>query len=233
MSSTSIAPGFGRAGLAGRITEDDGLWVLDFLFGPPAPVAAASGWRKWREYLTWCDGEPTTLRDGLRAVLDDAGVEWSTRRAVDDEVGTTWFPFFEQLYRQAITGGRDVLRVLADNDRIRILPFDAGVGEDRGGSIVVEGFPGWALTQCGLPATGYKHPHDAARRRGRAIVNYLRDSGIPISDADASRAVGDTEGEAVDALVLLLSAHRTSRRTASERRDVAGRHGRMEGWFLD
>ena len=164
------APGFGRAGLARKIAEDGGLWVLDFPFGPPATVAAAAGWATWRDYLTWCDGDPTALRDGLRAVPGDAGVTWSTRRAIDDEVGTTWFAFFEQMYRQMITGGRDVLRPLADAGRTWILPFDPHEGAGPDGSVVVEGFPGWTLKRCELPATGYKQGHEAARRRRHAIV---------------------------------------------------------------
>ena len=229
------APGFGRAGLAQKIAADGGLWVLDFPFGPPAPVAAAAGWTTWREYLAWCDGngDATTLRDELRALLNEAGVTWSTRRAIDREAGTTWFPFFEQLYRQTITGGRDVLQNLADGDRTRILPFDAGAEARWDGSVVVEGFPGWTLKRCGLPATGYKHSHEAARMHRRSIVRYLRDSGIPITDADASRAVNDAEGDAVDALVLLSAAYDASDRTSSDWRDAASAHGRMEGWFFD
>ena len=229
------APGFGRAGLARKIAADGGLWVLDFPFGPPAPIATAAGWTTWWEYLAWCDGngDATTLRDELRALLDEAGVSWSTRRAIDREVGTTWFPFFEQLYRQTITGGRDILRYLADGDGIQILPFDAGTEARREGSVVVEGFPGWTLKRCGLPATGYKHAHEVARMHRRSIVGYLCDSGIPITDADGSRAVDDTEGDAVDALVLLFAAHDASGRTSSEWRDAARAHGRMEGWFFD
>ena len=150
------APGFGRAGLAARIAGGRGRWVLDFPLGPPAAVAAAAGWATWRDYLAWCGSkdDATALRDELRAVLCDAGVAWSTRREIDCGVGTTWFPFFEQLYRQTITGGRDVLRVVADMEQVRILRFDAHA-EARGyGSVVVEGFPGWTLKQCGLPATG-------------------------------------------------------------------------------
>ena len=228
-------PGFGRAGLAEKILERGGLWVLDFPFGPPARVAAAAGWATWRDYLAWCDGEATQLRDGLRRTLKDAGVGWSTRRAIDRAREATWFPFFEQLYRQTISGGRDVLRALAAAGATRagILPFDRCAGTDRNAAEVVEGFPGWTLRQCGLRATGYKRRDVAARQHRTAIVNSLRRSGIPISDVDARRAVDDVEGDAVDALVLLLAAVLTSARSASEWRRAATTDRCMEGWFFD
>ncbi len=230
-------PGFGRAGLARRILKDGGLWVLDFPFGPPAPVAAAAGWTTWRDYLAWCagSGDATALREGLREVLGEAGVGWSTRRAVDRAVGATWFPFFEQLYRQTITGARDVLRILADagTDKARILPFDAHADAGRCGGVAVEGFPGWTLRRCGMTAVGYKQRHGAARRQRLSIVNHLRRRGIPIPDDDARRAVDDVEGDAIDALVLLLAAHTTSRREAREWQEACRVHGCMEGWFFD
>ena len=233
----SDEPGFGRVGLAERILNDGGFWVLDFPFGPPAPVAAAANWASWRDYLAWCDSraDATALRNGLRGILHEAGVRWSTRRAIDDEVDATWFPFFEQLYRQTVTGARDVLRTLAEAgvDKARMLPFDASAGAGRSGAVVVEGFPGWTLRRCGLDAVGYKQRHSAARKQRLAIVNHLRASGIPVSDDDAHRAVDDAEGDAVDALVLLLAAYTTSRRTASEWLEARRLHGCMEGWFFD
>ena len=229
------SPGFGRADLAKKILGRGGLWVLDFPFGPPAPVAAAAGWATWRDYLAWCDGEATTLRDGLRRRLRDAGVGWATRRTIDRAVEATWFPFFEQLYRQTISGGRDVLRALVDagTARARILPFDAFADVGRRPATVVEGFPGWTLTRSGLCATGYKQRTHAARQHRARIVDGLCRTGIPISDAVAGRAVDEAEGDAVDALVLLLAAHRASRRTAAEWRRAAEAHGRVEGWFFD
>ena len=231
------APGFGRAGLAQRVLKDGGVWVLDFPFGPPAPVAAAAGWTTWRDYLAWCAGcaDATVLRDGLREVLGEAGVAWSTRRAVDCTVGATWFPFFEQLYRQTITGARDVLRVLTDagTDKAQILPFESNTDTSRRGSVVVEGFPGWTLRRCGMAAVGYKQGHEAARAQRRSIVTHLHGWGLPISDDDARRAVEDVEGDAVDALVLLLAAHMTSRRKARDWQDAYREHGCMEGWFFD
>lgn len=170
------------------------------------------------------------LRDELRAVLRATVVPWSTRRDIDHAVGTIWFPFFEQLYRQTITGGRDVLRVLADMEQVRILPFDVHAEASADGSVVVEGFPGWTLKQCGLPATGCKHVREGGAD-DRELPARERDSGF-------RRRCGPGRGrcrgeDAVDALVLLLAAHKTSRRTESEWRDGARTHRCMEGWFFD
>ena len=237
LRSGGADPGFDRVGLAGKILEGSGTWVIDFPFGPPATVAAASGWTSWPEYLAWCGSnpDPTALRDQLRELLRAAGVPWSTRRNVDLAHRTTWFPFFEQLYRQTISGGRDVLRALdeAGRERTRILPFHEHAPVNSELSVVVEGFPGWTLEQCGLPRTGYKRAGFEFEDRRRGIVNALRERGIPISDADALTAIRDTDGDAVDALVLLLAAYVGSRRTPTEWDRRFASRADIEGWFLD
>ena len=229
-------PGFDRSGLATMVIEGGGTWVVDFPFGPPAAVAEVAGWRTWQDYLAWCGSNPnpTALRDQLREDLRLADVHWSTKRDIDRRLGTTWFPFFEQLYHQTITGGSDVLSPLsqANRDRTRILPFHDHAPATNELSVVIEGFPGATLTNCGLPSTGYKHAGRAAQERRRLIVDSLVGLGIPISDTDASTAVHDAEGDAVDALVLLCAAWNASRR-AADWRDGVGEHSAIEGWFFD
>ena len=230
-------PGFDRIGIADKVIEGSGTWVIDFPFGPPVAVAEAAGWNAWHEYIAWCgsDPDPTALRDNLREELQRAGVRWSTRREVDNKLGTRWFPFFEQLYRQTITGARDVLHPLhrTSRDRVRILPFHHYAAANDELSVVIEGFPGATLEQCGLPATGYKHSgHDAEDQR-RRIVDSLRERGVTVCDADASRAVEDAEGDAIDALVLLHAARNARRRTAAQWSDKVGGHATIEGWFFD
>ena len=229
-------PGFDRVGLAGKIIESGGTWVIDFPFGPAAAVAAEAAWTKWHDYLAWCGSNPapTALRDQLRQVLQGAGVPWSTTRKIDQRLGTTWFPFFEQLYRQTITGGRDVLDPLdqAGRDRTRILPFHDHAAANGELSVVIEGFPGHTLTTLDLARTGYKHRTLPAQESRARIVNALRERGVPISDADARTAIKDAEGDAVDALVLLHAARDASLRTAAEWAAV-GPDASIEGWFFD
>ena len=162
LRSGGADPGFDRVRLARKIVKGGGTWVIDFPFGPPAEVAEAAGWNSWQEYLAWCGSDPDAraLRDQLRATLRQARVPWSKRRNIDHVHKTTWFPFFEQLYLQTITGGRDVLRALdqAGRDRTRVLPFHEFAAASRELSVVIEGFPGWTLEQCELPRAGYKGP---------------------------------------------------------------------------
>ena len=237
LKSGGDASGFNRIELANKVIEGGGIWVMDFPFGPPARVALAAGWALWHDYLAWCgsDADPTALRDELREALRRAGVRWSTKREIDGEIDTTWFPFFEQLYRQTITGARDILLPLhkAGRARTRILPFHNHAVGNANLSVVIEGFPGAALKRRGLPATGYKHTGHEAEDQRRRIVDTLRERGIPICDADASRAVGDVEGDAVDALVLLDSARNASRRTAADWNNEVGVNASIEGWFFD
>ena len=237
LRSGAADPGFDRAGLASKIKEGSGTWVIDFPFGPPAEVAEAAGWNSWQEYLTWCgsDSDAKALRDRLRETLRRSGVRWSTPRNIDHVRSTTWFPFFEQLYRQTIAGARDVLRALeeAGRSKTRVLPFHGFRAASPESSVVIEGFPGWTLQQCGLPRTGYKHSGPDATDQRRRIINALRERGVPISDADASTAIHDNEGDAVDALVLVHAAQSASRRTATEWNDGIGPHAGIEGWFFD
>lgn len=230
-------PGFDRIGLASRVIEGGGTWVIDFPFGPPAAVAEAAGWTTWHEYIAWCGSnpDPTALRDNLREVLRRTCVPWPTKREIDRRLGTTWFPFFEQLYRQTITGGRDLLYPLSQASRgsARILPFHKHAAASSELSVVIEGFPGATLKRCGLAATGYKHATSDAEEQRRLIVDSLRERGVPVRDADASTAVHDAEGDAVDALVLLHAARNASRRTAAEWSDKVGVRASMEGWFFD
>ena len=134
---------------------------------------------------------------------------WSTKRKIDKKT-QAWFPFFEQLYRQTITGGRDVLSHLdtADREIVTVLPFHDFRKPTCRRSVVVEGYPKWTLKQLGLPTRGYKNKQfpENARKLRTEIVDNFSQNGIPISDSDLTRAVEDTEGDAVDALTLLYAA---------------------------
>jgi hypothetical protein len=227
------AQGFTRAGLAAEISRSRGLWVLDFPFGIPHAIAAALGLATHDAYLAWShsDANPTKLRDDAKGSAARAGVKWSTRRRVDDTHGTTWFPLFEQLYRQTLAGARDVLRPLRIAN-VSILPFTPAV-DPTAKPMVVEGFPGFTLRSAlRLPATGYKNDRDAGREARAAIVETLTSAGLPIPDGCRRAAVADAEGDAVDALVLLFAALRASTRPVTDwapRTDAS----KLEGWFHD
>ena len=229
--------GFGRCDLAQRILDHGGWWVVDFPFGPPAPVASAAGWNCWNDYLDWSRGgrEPTELCDALRGSLESAGVRWSTKRKIDEEREATWFPFFEMLYRQTITGARDVLVHLnsANRKEACVLPFHGECMAAQPRSLVVEGFPGWTLRQLGLPDKGYKGKRPEARHARQKAADVLRKKGIPIGDAEYRRTIEDTEGDALDALILLYAAKLTQQRELTEWFPPETHWPSMEGWYFD
>ena len=198
-------------------------------------------WARWPDYLAWCASRPnaTELRDEARRRVDEGGGRWSVRRQVDQRNGTTWFPFFEQLYRQTIRGAADVLSPLAcrSRDEVRVLPWhgdDPAAFASRG-TAVIEGFPGLAIASLGLSSTGYKGPGASRKDRRQTIVEALVEAALPIPPDVAARAVEDTEGDALDALTLLLSARRAAGRSAEEwgRQKAVADGWRIEGWFFD
>ena len=229
-------PGFDRNDVTKKILKEGGLWVIDFPFGPPKQVAIAAGWKTWQDYLKWCSSNesPTELRNELRTTLKSANANWSIKRKIDIET-QAWFPFFEQLYRQTITGGRDVLFPIDAENRqqVSVLPFHDVCEPTFQQSIVIEGYPKWTLKQMGLPMGGYKNqkcPEIAHELRAK-IVSGIRQNGIPIRDNDIARAVGDIEGDAVDALVLLHAARCSICRKPTEW--TKNTWPVIEGWYFD
>jgi hypothetical protein len=158
------------------------------------------------------------------------------RRDIDVENRTTWFPLFEQLYRQTITGAAEVLLPLLQmaREELSILPW-----HDRHSATVAvsEGFPGATIRRRINQEWwyGYKGNTPSHADKRRYIVNWLRHSGIPISDPDAQRAFDDPEGDAVDALVLLLAswiAHTLPQECWVAARNRLQEHNKLvEGWF--
>jgi hypothetical protein len=222
---------FGRADLADKVAREGGWWIFDFPFGIPLGIAAALKIKSWDEWLEWChaNGDPKARRDAARSAAQEGNVAWSTRRQVDLQWGTTWFPLFEQLYRQTIRGAAEVLYRLRHERReaVCIYPWD-----DRGDKriFVGEGFPGATVRrQLHLPATGYKGAGDDRREARRRILDAVSQNGVPIPEQIAEVAINDTEGDGLDALVLLLAC-----RISQGLSDDCWHNARdrdVEGWF--
>ncbi len=229
-----------RRDLPAEIAANPGFWVIDFPFGIPSEIAQPVGahghidwWRMCAEAVGEGNGA-TAFRDTIRFATNQANRVWSTRRRVDLEHGTTWFPLFEQLYRQTIFGAGEVLNQLESRENVAILPWDAHRIAGRT-SVVAEGFPGVALrNRLGLPASGYKGGTAAHGDRRDEIIDRLRLL-MPIPDGVAERASADREGDAIDALLLALAAQSASGIAAEqwtrslEALAAEGRQG--EGWF--
>jgi hypothetical protein len=235
-----------RRDLPKLIAGKPGWWSLDFPFGVAKETAVALKLNpnSWGEWLGWCaqGGDATERRDTARNLTAAAGVPWATRRRVDIEHHTTWFPLFEQLYRQTIYGAREVLSPLYADQQVCILPWRYNVlPEPRTETlvVVVEGFPG-ATVATGLlerPRVSYKGRTNAHRIERQNIVEALTSAPfcLPIADEIAQEAVEDEDGDALDALVLLVGSWVAMRLRIDEwqqhcetlRQDNA----LVEGWF--
>jgi hypothetical protein len=235
--SSDAATKICREDLPALIAREPGWWSLDFPFGIAKETGTALGLSSWQEWLKWCtrEGTATDLRNSAQALTRRAGLSWARRRYIDTANRTTWFPLFEQLYRQTIYGAREVLWSLQGTD-ICILPWNCHAMHRL--TKVVEGFPGATIRdhvfRHHVPYKGAGTPRREARH---AIVQALRSTpfSIPISDRVAAQAVADNEGDAVDALALLLGAWISQRLPADtwklRMNDLESSGAEIEGWF--
>jgi hypothetical protein len=226
-----------RRDLPGLIKRELGWWSLDFPFGIAKETAHALGLNSWPEWLKWCGGESdaTTLRDDARELTNRAGMAWAKSRRVDESNQTTWFPLFEQLYRQTIYGAREVLLPLYE-EGLCILPWEWKALKKP--AVVVEGFPGAIVRDHLLKRrVSYKGRTGVHKTAREAIIQALKSApfAIPIPDDVAANAVEDQDGDALDALVLVLGSW-ISQRLSVEKWEqqlarLDGCDATVEGWF--
>ncbi|MEI8369236.1 MAG: hypothetical protein WCJ31_12450 [Planctomycetia bacterium] len=232
-------PGFRRTDLPAKIAKNPGWWVIDFPFGIPTPIARLQNYNHHTQWWNACADavsggqEATALRDQIRDVVRNAGEQWSRRRGVDTQHETTWFPLFEQLYRQTVHGAGEVLASLHNEPSVAILPWDANAINDSVTSFVSEGFPGITLrSRLGLPATGYKGKTTLHAGNREMILDRLATL-LLITEDVRRRAVDDSEGDAVDAILLVVAARNSCEFGIAEwqkQLNCLGEQG-LEGWF--
>ncbi len=145
-----------------------GWWSLDFPFGVAQPTARILGVSTWPDWLSHCDQnlDATAIRNDAKALTERSGVSWAMRRQVDERQKTTWFPLFEQLYRQTIYGAREVLLPLYADD-VCILPWKASALPAS--VVVVEGFPGATIRDVLKLPESYKGRGAGGRKRGELL----------------------------------------------------------------
>jgi hypothetical protein len=226
-----------RRDLPALIGREQGWWSLDFPFGIPKQAARALGLSSWAKWLEWCDGacDATMLRDKARELTGRAGVEWGERRWVDERNQTTWFPLFEQLYRQTIYGAREVLLPLYCQGTC-ILPW--GWCAPKNSGVVVEGFPGATISAHLLNGrVSYKGRTGAHRTARLSIIDTLKSApyALPIPDLVAAQAIEDHDGDALDALVLVLGSWISQRLSPGAWKEqfaeLDAGEATVEGWF--
>jgi hypothetical protein len=105
-------------------------------------------------------------------------------------------------------------------------------------AVVVEGFPGATIRDRLLNRrVSYKGRTSAHKIERQAIVRALKSTpfAIPISDEVAAKAVADAEGDALDALVLLVGSWIAHGLSADEWRQqlahLNSSNASVEGWF--
>lgn len=228
---------FRRRDLAKKIEQSNGIWILDFPFGISHGIMKAASINQWTSWIEMCGtmhhkGLMKEFRDQLKEKALDSGVKWSTRRLVDTENGTTWFPLFEQLYRQTISGAAEVLFPLLESKQVAILPWNDCTPSQV---IVSEGFPGAVLrTVLKIPPTGYKGRQANRIDKRKSIVRILSEEFfLPLTNEQKKVLVDDHEGDAIDAVLLLLSAKKLENQTVQHeiRAKASDPNAVIEGWF--
>jgi hypothetical protein len=232
--------------LPAYISSRPGWWTIDFPFGIPASIANLiniNSHSDWWERCSLSVENPTQLRDNLRAIVQNnpPPPSWSQRRQVDIDNDTTWFPLFEQLYRQTILGGGEVLHSLHTQfqSNVAFLPWDTQeIKLKQKPTFVSEGFPGLIIQNIlGLPKVGYKGEGPDHRVRRLQILSVLASDQIrmPITEEIRTIASHNEDGDAIDALVLVLASIISQKIGYNEWHNQLSRlinHGiSVEGWF--
>ena len=204
-----------RAILASR---DDGrahLWRVDAPMSLPAEIAREFGVEgDWMALARWMQGlgSPRLWRTEVRGLT-----RREPRRACDDAFATPMSPLNLRVFKQTWTFVCEVLLPLADAG-VRIEPCVRGVPGCR--VAVCEGCPASVLHALGWPRRGYKGGGEPPARVRTEIVRSLRASGMSIPESMAAEAVGDEQGDLLDALVLAMPPFAT----------VIPQVARIEGW---
>lgn len=181
------------------------LVAADFPFGLPIEVVPDC-WR-WPMQLEalakWLDGASALgLECVRRAKL--LGAKLHIRRQTDSESKTPFDCYHYRIIYQTFHGMRDVLKPLAADRNVAVLPFQyTKVG--KASAIVVEACPSSTLKRLALPYHNYKQPTGgrltAKRRRTRAaIVEGIRRH-IALTDRQVRTIMRNPGGDALDAVI--------------------------------
>jgi hypothetical protein len=200
--------GLTRAILAGREDGKRHLWRIDAPFGLPLETVTAIGGSfgvpaDWRAVAEWMRslGSPRGWRQLLREVS-----RREPRRTADRSERTPMAPMNLRVFKQTWTLIVEVLLPLAD-EGIRIEPVANCATGHR--IVVCEGCPASVLERLGWPTRGYKGGGEPPMAVRQAIVDRLAQSGLTITEGIGNDAIRDTEGDLLDALLLLTPPTQT------------------------
>jgi len=206
----------GYSELAARIarSSNDGrrhAWLIDAPFALPRALLAEHGIApSANAAVEWLRSfaSPREWRRACRAVS-----RREPRRGVDVRFGTPLAPTNLRLFKQTWHCLVSLLAPLAALDDVAILPMATAIPGrlDRTRVWVGEGCPSSTLRQLGWPRSGYKGVSAANRELREELLRRVGAlEGIAVSEQASLDAVADTEGDALDSLILLPAARRFS-----------------------
>ncbi|PSP74820.1 hypothetical protein BRC86_04875 [Halobacteriales archaeon QS_3_64_16] len=202
---------------------------LDFSFGVPHELMDAEDWRAFVQDFDFESVEAMTDTYVGRTRKRTDGERTYLKRATDEETGAS-SPYGFVVAAQTYYGIQDVLRPLARDGRVSVLPMD-----DPGKSEpwLCEIYPAATLRDLGLPDETYKNDgkYPDARSRRERIVSSLREAGLSFAEEEiVETAIADSGGDALDSIVAAVAiarAFRENRLTAAS--DSYDDRRRLEG----
>ena len=188
------------AGLEGD-SDQKHLWLVDAPFGIPIATLKACGVEPdWRSSVEWLGSFPSP-REWRRAVRRTSRKE--PRRWADRASATPLASMNLRVFKQTWTVMVEVLAPLVEAG-VRVEPM-AGPMDSK--VVVVEACPASVLKRGGDAARGYKGPADSNRvRREEILDRAMGDWGLQVTGSVASRCIGDSGGDDLDAVLLTLDA---------------------------
>ncbi len=198
----------------GALRGESHLWRIDAPGGLPSATLAAHGVEgNWGAAARWARdfGSARAFRNALRSV---SRVE--PRRETDQELRAPLAPMNLRVFKQTWSFIAEVLLPLHEAG-VSIVPM----APTASSVVVCEGCPASLLRIHGWPSHGYKGGGDPPRRRREEFVRRLSERSIPLSSAQCAQAVDDTEGDILDAFILLMDPLPTA----------VPQQGLVEGWI--
>ncbi|MBL9150391.1 MAG: hypothetical protein JNM94_17025 [Phycisphaerae bacterium] len=209
-----------RRGLLRQIREraTDGrrhVWRIDAPFS--LPIETLDEFHvphDWMAMARWMRdfGSPRGWRHDIRSVS-----RREPKRECDRAERTPMAPMNLRVFKQTWTLIAEVLLPLAE-EGVRIEPVMPG--DPTAATTICEGCPASTLHRFGWPTRAYKGGGDPPALVRESIVASLRRDGMTIPDALAAEAIADTEGDLLDAMILVTPPVQT----------VVPREATIEAW---
>jgi hypothetical protein len=213
-------------------------WLIDSTFGLPLEMLEVQGVETdWVASLRWM-ASFSDARQWRRASRRKSRKE--LKRRTDRLAAVPFAPVNLRMFRQTWHCMVSVLLPLFERPGVAVLPFaaasavsspgESSTGWEHAPVWIGEGCPASFLRRAGWPYRGYKGPSGKnldLRRDLLARLAETLETGVP-PDIE-SQALEDTDGDALDSLLLLPSARRFSE---CDHRALVAREPRagVEGW---